>query len=263
VRPLFMVAQEVGLLPKPDDHRGRKAPQKGGIKMDHKIKRIPGVPGVYDIIRCSKCGYSARVSPRGVTFGVYLPLGNIDFPKCTGALDEDVPEDFFPAYQKLLELYKKHNALRDFITPSPPGGFWPRIAIGNWGLPKIELWEGWFIDADITLFSAVVALFQTIISEHKKAVSPTYLVAVYKTLPEGCGCGTKPCEPRVLLSPSGEPTFIRPHGSPYPDQSITPKPLEGWEQFRELAMLMYKLPVPAEPQKVWFGRSWGGEKHND
>jgi len=234
--------------------------------MEHKIERIPGVPGVYDIIRCLRCGYAARVSPKGVIFGVYPPLGNINFPKCTGALDEDVPEDFFPAYRKLFWLYKQHNALRDFITPPPPGGFWPRIAIGNWGLPKIYLWEGWFIDADIALFSAVESLYQTMgsgkttaISEHKKAVSPTYLVAVYKTLPEGCGCGTKPCEPRVLLSSRGEATFIQPHGSPYPDQTTTPKSLEGWEQFEKLAMLMYELPAPAEPQKIWFGRSWGGE----
>jgi len=224
--------------------------------MEHKIERIPGVPGVYDIIRCSKCGYSARVSPEEITFGVYPPLGNIDFPKCTGALDEDVAGDFFPAYRKLFELYKKHNALRDFITPSPPGGCWPQIGIGNWGLPKIELWEGWSIDVDITLFAAVEALFRPIISERKEVANPTtYLVALYKRLPEERG------KPRVLLSPGGEAVFIQPYGSPYPDQSTTtPKPLEGWEQFKELAMLMYELPAPAEPQKVWFDRSWEGEE---
>lgn len=198
----------------------------------HLLQRRPGVPGVYDIMTCVQCGVSGRVSPAGVTFGIYLPEGNLRLPgKCNRALDKDVPDDVIPAYVELFRLYRENDALRGFI-PDVRSGCWPKIAIGPWGTPAIELWDNWSISLD------------------------QVLVAIWRKLPEGCGCGYKPCSPRVLLSPRGEATFVQAHGLHFPDQSVAPEVLRGWEQFKDLAMLMYRLPAPTNPLMKWFGRSW-------
>lgn len=198
----------------------------------HLLKRSPGIPGVYDTMQCVQCGFSARVSPSGVHFGAYLPLGNLRLPeKCNHALDEDVPEYMLHAYQELFKLYQQHDALRAYV-PDIQGGAWVIITVGVWGTPKLVLWNGWYIEIDQTA------------------------VAIWHDLPEGCGCGSKPCSPRVVLSPQGEAVFVSPHGLLYSDQTNAPIELTGWEQFKGLAMLMYTLPQPFDPKVKWFGRTW-------
>jgi hypothetical protein len=200
----------------------------------HLLQRKPGVPGVYDIMTCVQCGVSGRVSPAGVTFGIYLPEGNLRLSgKCNRSLDKDVPDDVMPAYVELFRLYRENDALRGFIPPDARGGSWPKIAIGPWGTPAIKLWDNWSISLD------------------------QCRVAIWRRLPDGCGCGFKPCSPRVVLSEDGTARFIRAHGTPYADQSTTPDALDGWEQFKALAMLMYRLPQPVDLRKKWFGRGWG------
>lgn len=198
----------------------------------HLLKRMPGIPGVYDILQCVHCGRSARIQPEAVSFGVYPPYPNLTLPgpKCSGALEDDVPVDLIPAYAELFRVYQETDNLRSLV-PNYRGGYWPRVDIGNWGVPMIRLWDGWSIELDQTV------------------------AAIEKTLPEGCGCGSNPCHLRVQVWADGRFRLIQSHGLDYEDQTTTPPELEGWEQFKELALLMYKLPQPADKFRKWFGRT--------
>ena len=79
-------------------------------------------------------------------------------------------------------------------------------------------------------------------------------VGIYHEISD-CGCHKGPCHPRVLLSPKGEARFEMPHGLYYDDQTVAPPEREGWQQFRQLAMIMYELPAPKDGRK-WFGNYW-------
>jgi len=189
---------------------------------DHVMQRKPGVPGVYDILTCIYCGASARVEPEDVISGTYLPSGNVHIPgKCPRSLKRDVPDAMIPAYQRLFEYYKKYDHLRKLI-PNCPAGYWPKIVIGFQGVPEIELWDGW----NIRLEWGYVAV---------------------------CREEELPC-PRVWVTPEGERIVLGPYGREL-DQSVVPKCLKGWEQFKELAMLMYKLPEPDDLSLPWYGRT--------
>lgn len=218
------------------DLLGERLEVKKMTAHDHELVIINGVPGVYDILQCKNCGIAIRIAPTDVFWGAYPPDGvaiyQLEKVPCSRALEQVNPE-FFPAYEKLFQIYKESNGLQNFLTDKVSC---PKVDIGSNGVPKIVLEDGWSIEMDQSIFDEMT------------------LVGIFHTIPD-CGCGKGPCSPRVIISPTGKTKFIKPHGLGYDDQTTTPEELRGWERFKDLAMIMYHLPPP-RPGLMWFGRNW-------